>query len=153
MNRPAAHVRPGVLDDAPRIAALESASFGADAWQLAAVTAELCTANRRIAVAEVEACLVGYVDVSVVAEVADLTRVAVAPTARRRGVGAALLAWAVAQAQMAGAERLMLEVAASNVAAIGLYASTGFAEIARRPGYYGAERDALVLQRALRLGE
>lgn len=153
MNRPDdVQVRPAGLDDAAPIAELEAEAFGAGAWTIQAVKSELCTANRRIAVADVGGRLVGYVAISVVAEVADLTRVAVTSVARRQGIGAALLAWAVEQSRIAGAERMILEVSAANEAAVGLYVSEGFAEIARRPGYYGGGLDALVLERPVRLG-
>lgn len=153
MNRRTLRVRPAVLDDAGAIRRLESEAFGPDAWGAHAVAEELHTENRRIAVAQVDERVIGWVAASVVADVADLTRIAVASAARRQGAGAALLAWAVEQARIAGAERMILEVAATNAAAIGLYVSDGFAEIARRSGYYGGRLDALVLQRAVRLGE
>ena len=153
MNRRSLSVRPAVLDDAGSILQIESEAFGPDAWGLHAVTEELHTENRRIAVAQADERVIGWVAVSVLADVADLIRIAVASEARRQGTGAALLAWAVEQARIAGAERMILEVAATNAAAIGLYVADGFAEIARRSGYYGGKLDALVLQRPVPLGE
>ena len=41
---------------------------------------------------------------------------------------------------------MLLEVAADNDAAQALYASAGFVEIARRPGYYPGGRDAVVMR-------
>lgn len=153
MNRRNLRVRPAVRDDAGAIVRLESDAFGPNAWGADAVGEELQNENRRIAAAQVDERVIGWVAVSVVADVADLTRIAVASDVRRQGAGAVLLAWAVEQARTAGAERMILEVAATNAAAIGLYVSDGFAEIARRSGYYGGTLDALVLQRPVRLGE
>lgn len=70
---------------------------------------------------------------------------------RRRGVARTLLRAAIGRAEAAGLSCLFLEVAEDNDAARELYASTGFANIARRPAYYrradGPAAGALVLAR------
>lgn len=66
--------------------------------------------------------------------VAYLT-MAVAATWRRRGIGAALLNEALRWARSAGLEKVMLNVYASNGAAIGLYRKFGFAEEGRLRGH------------------
>jgi ribosomal-protein-alanine N-acetyltransferase len=89
---------------------------------------------------------------------AQLLNLSVAPDARRRGLGRALLRRFVDDALRLGAEQLFLEVRPSNRAAIALYESEGFACVARRVAYYpapesGAPReDALVMRRALGRG-
>lgn len=84
---------------------------------------------------------------------AELLTVAVAPAARRRGLGARLVARFLAEARARGAQSAFLEVAAGNAAARALYAAAGFAEAGRRRGYYrgpgGQAEDALVLAQAL----
>jgi [ribosomal protein S18]-alanine N-acetyltransferase len=88
-----------------------------------------------------------------VAGEAELLTIAVAPEARRRGLGRKLIARFIYQSQLRGAERAFLEVAADNIPAIGLYESAGFAPAGRRRGYYltpeGQRIDALVLAREL----
>jgi ribosomal-protein-alanine N-acetyltransferase len=80
-------------------------------------------------------------------EIADL---AVAPWARRRGVGGLLLDLAAADARDVGVRTLYLEVRESNAAAIALYESRGFGTIGRRRQYYRHPmEDALVLRRDL----
>jgi ribosomal-protein-alanine acetyltransferase len=143
-------LRPAVVDDTASLLALEADVFGSEAWGIDAVTAELAGGNRSVAVAEVEGSVVGYAAVSTAGDVADLTRIAVALDVRRLGVGAVLVMWAIEAARAAGAERMVLEVAESNDAALGLYLSTGFTEISRRPGYYPGGVDALVLERSFR---
>lgn len=77
---------------------------------------------------------------------AELETLAVAPGARRQGVGAALVSGALAWAAAQGGRRLALEVRASNGAALGLYGRMGFRCEGRRTGYYAdPEEDALVL--------
>jgi len=84
------------------------------------------------------------------AEILDL---GVVPSMRRRGIGAALLASALATARGHGAARLILEVAEDNAPARALYARAGLAPVGRRRGYYrraGAVRvDALILAHPL----
>jgi len=84
---------------------------------------------------------------------AQILNLTVAPEARRRGLGRALLRRFVRDAKARGAAQCFLEVRVSNVPAIGLYAAEGFAPIARRIGYYPAggetREDALVMRKAL----
>jgi ribosomal-protein-alanine N-acetyltransferase len=88
-----------------------------------------------------------------VAGEAELLTVAVAPEARRLGLGRSLVSRFIYQARLRGAESAFLEVAEDNAAARALYRATGFAEAGRRRGYYrrpdGSTLDALVLVRPL----
>ena len=77
---------------------------------------------------------------------AELEAVVTAPEHRRQGIGAALLAAVVAWSRTLGAERLLLEVRASNHDALRLYESRGFQRDGTRPGYYhNPDEDALLL--------
>jgi ribosomal-protein-alanine N-acetyltransferase len=79
-----------------------------------------------------------------------LLNFAVHPERQRRGIGARLLDWMLAQAKGAGFYDVILEVRASNRPAIALYASRGFTRLARRRRYYTDNgEDALVLIRLL----
>ena len=88
-----------------------------------------------------------------VAGEAELLTLAVAPEARRLGLGRKLVARFLYQAQLRGAVRAFLEVKADNAAAVALYESAGFTPAGRRRGYYqstdGTRTDALVLAREL----
>jgi len=88
-----------------------------------------------------------------VAGEAELLTIAVAPEARRRGLGRTLVSRFLYQARLRQADRAFLEVSAQNPAAIALYESAGFARVGRRTGYYrtpeGTRIDALVLARDL----
>jgi ribosomal-protein-alanine acetyltransferase len=75
----------------------------------------------------------------------ELENIAVLPAFRRRGVGAALLSALQQEARTRHAERILLEVRASNQSAIGLYTQTGFQLLARRRDYYqNPKEDALL---------
>lgn len=146
----AATVRPARSGDAASLAALECECFGVDAWSTAAVDGELAGVpdRRHVVVAECGDRIVGYASLVLAPDVADIGRVAVAPAARRAGTGRRLTETLLAEADRRGCQRVLLEVAADNAPAIGLYEALGFVAIDRRVGYYGAGRDALVLQRA-----
>ena len=141
-------IRPATRDDAPAITALERDAFGADAWSQTLVDLELTAPGREVVVSEQDDEVVGYASAAVIADVADLTRIAVRPAARRTGVARRLLDELLDEVAARGAERMMLEVADTNAAALGLYTASGFAEIARRRDYYGRGLDAVVMELA-----
>ncbi len=141
----AAVVRAATAGDVPAVTALEASVFGVDAWSKASVAEELTGPRRRAWVASDDEVL-GYAASSSAGDVVDLQRVAVAPAHRGRGIASILVGTLLDAARSDGADRVLLEVAADNAPALGLYARHGFAEIDRRPAYYRDGRDALVLQ-------
>jgi len=66
----------------------------------------------------------------------EILTLATDPAKRRCGRARAVLQLAEAQAIEGGATRMFLEVAEDNSAAKALYATAGFTQIGRRPGYY-----------------
>ena len=95
----------------------------------------------------------GFLLGRVIVDEAEVLTLAVAPNARRRGIGARLMAGFIATAQARGATTAYLDVAADNAAALALYAAMGFMQSGQRRGYYtppcGAPVDAVLLSRAL----
>lgn len=143
-------IRPARGSDLDEVASLDAAAFGTDAWSRGQVADELAAATRTVLVAETDGAVVAWASIVVAGDDADLTRIAVAADARRRGIARRLLDTAVAAAVGRGATRMLLEVADDNEPALGLYRAGGFEEIARRPRYYGSGADAVVMQRRLR---
>lgn len=88
----------------------------------------------------------GMVLARVTADEAEILTIAVMPTARRRGLGRALLRAVMDQAAKRGAIEMFLEVAIANGAARALYAAQGFTQVGRRRGYYPGGGDALILR-------
>lgn len=80
---------------------------------------------------------------------AELLTLAVAPEARRQGIGAALLTGFEAEAQARGATIAFLEVAADNAAAQALYTGAGWQNAGCRRDYYGGGIDAVVMRKPL----
>jgi ribosomal-protein-alanine N-acetyltransferase len=144
-------VRPATLEDADAIVISEADNLGADAWSRGLV--EEGVAGRlptvHYLVVEQDGRVVGHAVASLVADVAELQRIAVSADHRRRGLAGALLDEVVALALRARAERILLEVREDNVAALGFYAARGFVEVDRRRRYYRDGATAVVLQRSL----
>lgn len=133
-------------DDAAALAALHAAAFESP-WSAGELAALLASPGV-FALAEPGE---GFVLARVAADEAEILTLAVAPGARRRGLGRRLTEAAAELAAARGAASLFLEVAEDNAAGRGLYAAAGFAETGRRPGYYArpgaAAVDALILVR------
>jgi ribosomal-protein-alanine N-acetyltransferase len=121
------------------LAALHAVCFP-DAWDAAAISALLVTPGT-FAYAHDD----GFVLARAAAGEAEILTLAVAPAARGKGLGRALLQAAVVRAQELGAETMFLEVGADNPHALALYAGLGFAKVGTRKGYYGG-KDGLVLR-------
>lgn len=89
----------------------------------------------------------------VVLDEAELLTIAVAPDARRAGLGARLTSRFHDKAFKRGARSAFLEVAEDNHAAKSLYQRSGYKNVGLRKGYYrdstGKRIDAVVMQRCL----
>lgn len=138
-------IRGATTGDVATIATIEAECFGASAWSENLVGEQLAADHRIVLIHDD----VAYGVVSVLGDVADLDRIAVLPFARRRGVAGELLEQLIEAAGGHGAERMLLEVAADNEEAIGLYEACGFRTISARRGYYPGGIDALVMELAI----
>lgn len=126
--------------------AIERASFS-HPWERRLFEAELVF-PRALCLASLGqgGALTGYLIMWLVVDEAQVQNLAVAPAFRGQGVGGLLLDGGLALAHRGGATWASLEVRPSNAAARRLYASRGFREVGRRPGYYQPEgEDALLL--------
>jgi ribosomal-protein-alanine N-acetyltransferase len=92
----------------------------------------------------------GFIAVAAAADEVEIEQFAVAPEARRKGLGAALLDRALAWAKGEGVAVCHLEVRRRARPARALYARFGFAQVGVRAGYYRSPPDdALRLARSL----
>jgi ribosomal-protein-alanine N-acetyltransferase len=88
----------------------------------------------------------GMILARVALDEAEILTLAVAPAARRTGIGRLLLQAAARTAAEAGASAMFLEVSVKNPPAIELYTTSGFKQAGRRPNYYSDSSDALVMR-------
>ncbi len=131
---------------APAMAAIHRLAFlPAEAWGTDAIALQLALPG-----------VIGWIDwrggmilARVVADEVEVLTLAVAPAARRGGLGTGLLDAAMTLATSRGARTAFLEVSIANAAARTLYARAGFSPTGRRPRYYADGTDALILRRTL----
>ena len=148
---PQVHLRRMTLADLPQVEALDRACFRTP-WPEDSFHYELRPDSTSIClVAELDEAgsepqIVGMVVVWLIADMAEVATLAVAPQERGRGVGRRLLASALQLAWEAGARKSILEVRVSNTAALHLYYGLGYQPVGLRPGYYeDTHEDALLL--------
>jgi ribosomal-protein-alanine N-acetyltransferase len=101
---------------------------------------------------EVNKKTLGYAVLMQAVDEAELLDIAIDAQHQRHGWGRKLLEEMMVLARRADMHRVVLEVRASNVAALGLYRSMGFADIGLRRDYYQAENgreDAILMGREL----
>ena len=147
------NIHPMCASDVPQVAALEAETFSRP-WDEAALLAELENPLSRWLVAAEGERVLGYVGAQTAFEDADILNLCVAPGARGRGIGRALMRALETLLAGQGAERLTLEVRASNAPAVGLYTALGYAKVGLRRGYYERPReDALILQKPVQRPE
>ena len=80
--------------------------------------------------------IVGFIGLMEVAGEGDITNVAVLPSYRKQGIGDRLVSSMIALAKEKEISKIMLEVRASNEAAIHLYEKYGFEFLCIRKNYY-----------------
>lgn len=90
----------------------------------------------------------GFIVWRVVADEAELISIGVAPSARKTGIGSAMLAIMTSDAKKNGAKKIFLEVAENNTAARALYDNNGFVAVGRRPKYYDGI-DAIIMEKQI----
>ncbi len=141
-------IRPAEIADVSAIHAIEQAAFS-DPWS--AGDFRECLANGLACLVAVgTAGVAGYVVARRVADEGEILNLGVTSSARRRGVGRALVREVIAVLGTAGVRAVYLEVRASNAAARRLYERLGFGEVARRRGYYRRPtEDAVILRAAI----
>lgn len=97
-----------------------------------------------------DSIIVGFLIARRIASDIEILNLAVAASARRSGIGAALLRRSLEWGGAFQAESAILEVRESNLTALQFYERSGFKSIARRTGYYVNPPDnALVLSKSL----
>ncbi|WP_157157145.1 MULTISPECIES: ribosomal protein S18-alanine N-acetyltransferase [unclassified Diaminobutyricimonas] len=143
-------LRTATAADIDGIMALETSIFESDAWSTENMTDEVTGDHRYYLVAVTEAGVIeGYAGLlsPLRAPDADIQTIAVAPSARRHGLGRTLMLALINEARRRGAEQVFLEVRADNPGAQTLYTSLGFDRIGVRAGYYQPDNvDAIIMR-------
>ena len=137
------------LDDLARLHAL----CFAQAWPASEFGRLLAMPGAFLVIARSDAEAAGFLLGRLASDEAEIISIGVAPSHRRRGIAARLMARADDHLRGCGALSLVIEVDQDNSAAVGLYLKHGFESVGRRSGYYkqpdGTRADALVMRRQL----
>ena len=136
--------------DIPAISCIEKASFESPKSEesIAAYVNEGGSLYFAIAL-ENDECI-GLAYMRMVAGEAQIYDIVVAPGARCRGTGKALLRHLIEKAIESSCDVMNLEVRDGNDAAQGLYKNTGFKEVGRRRSYYDSGEDAILMDLSLK---
>jgi ribosomal-protein-alanine N-acetyltransferase len=134
-------LRRATVADLDAIMELETSTFGADAWSNETMLRDLKSQHCYYLVADRDGfpgLIDGYAGLVTPAGAheGDIQTIAVAPTARRAGLGRALMNALIGEARKRGAREVFLEVRADNPYAQHLYETLGFEQIAVRVAYY-----------------
>ncbi|GAB7387808.1 ribosomal protein S18-alanine N-acetyltransferase [Bacillaceae bacterium] len=134
------------LADVEAILGVERACFAVP-WSREAFVNEL--RNNPFAhylVVEKEEKIVGYGGMWLIVDEAHMTNIAIHPEARGKKLGYRLMRRLMGLARRLGAQKMTLEVRASNEVAQRLYRRLGFAATGIRPGYYSDNgEDAIIM--------
>ena len=134
------------MDDLDAIVHLESDAFPKDPWPKKEIVYELQeNPYALLAGEERDGRLVGYCDLWIMYEQAQIANIAVSASCQRQGFGQMLMDHMCAQSAEQGCEYLSLEVRLSNQAAVQLYEKNGFIKASKRKGYYSDGEDAWLM--------
>lgn len=133
----------------PQLETLESECFSVP-WSLEQLKSQMPDAQHCFLVAREGETVLGYVGMMHVLDEGYISNVAVAPQARRRGLGDSLIAALMQRAEERKLSFVTLEVRESNAPAIALYEKHGFRPVGRRKNYYDLPKeDALLMTKFL----
>lgn len=99
-------------------------------------------------VAKTNDIIIGYISVSMAADEADITNIAIDSRYRRNGIADKLLQCTFEYASNEGINKIFLEVRQSNLPAIALYEKNDFITLGIRKNYYSnPKEDAIIMQK------
>lgn len=138
--------------DIKAICEIEKETFF-DAWNESMWVDEINNSLTHYIVMEENGKLIGYAGFWLVADEAQITRVAVAKEERGRGLGTRLTAMLINKAWELEAQAVTLEVRQSNIAAQRAYLTCGFNVEGVRPRYYEDNHEDAVIMWLYKGGE
>ncbi len=139
-----------VAADLAAVAAIEGQKLSA--WSEASIAAELQRVDSLAIVICSEDTVVGWGCCRHTEFEAELLKIGVKQSLRRRGLGSILLDTFISALQQRRISELFLEVRSLNHPALSFYLNSGFTEVGRRINYYRQPSDdALVLKKSIQL--
>ncbi len=144
-------IRPCSKEDLKIIFLIEKNSFISGAWTYEQFEYEFEKNDYAHIYVVEEGKVFGYIDFWILFEQGTISKIAILPSLRRKGVGSILLSDAINRMISQNVESITLEVRVSNIAAIKLYEKMGFKTLITKKGYYSDGEDAYLME--LKVGE
>lgn len=138
-------IRPAAREDLEQVLAIEKLWPTTPGWNREHFLHEFSSERSYFVVCESGGKIRGYAGCLKVAPEAQITTIVVEPGEARKGVGRLLLNHLLDAARSWSYNKVTLEVAAHNAAALGLYGSAGFRIVGRRPKFYNDGSDAVLM--------
>jgi ribosomal-protein-alanine N-acetyltransferase len=151
LKHPMLRLRPMAEDDLDAVSRVEQAAYS-HPWTIG-IFRDCLRVGYCCWVCTLGEDTIGYGVMSVAAGECHLLNLCVHPDWQRHGIGRKLLRRMLGLGRQHHADTVFLEVRMSNTAAIRLYHSEGFNEVAQRRGYYpcaSGREDALVFAKTLK---
>jgi ribosomal-protein-alanine N-acetyltransferase len=144
-ERAGAAIRAFRPDDAAGLTSILRESPEAANWTQANYREWMNSPGAVAFVSEVDGRVTGFIIGRQMADEAEVLNLAVAPPARRKGQGSAVLKAALVEFRTRGVSRVYLEVRESNLAARAFYAKHGFSQSGKRLNYYRKPEEAAIV--------
>ena len=134
--------------DLSKLVLCERACFS-DPWTAEMIKTEFSRTDFYGLLIEEDGKILGFIYGTVLFEDGELMKIAILPEYRGQGLGFTLTENFLQGAKLRGAERVFLEVRASNLPALQLYQKHGFEKTRLRKRYYSDGEDALEMKKTL----
>lgn len=147
-------LEPARVHDAARLAAMSHELIESGlrpAWGPTRIAWYVRHPESVVLTARSDRTIAGFAIMRYADEVAHLNLLAVDPMHRRRGIARRLVTWLEETALAAGTYLIELELRAQNEAARAFYATLGYRELGRIPGYYQGVETAIRMERDVRV--
>lgn len=135
-----------MMNDIEILAELERLCFPNSFWTMTDIESTLRRSDVVYRIKYYESIPVGYCIAAAAFEEGEIYRIGVLPEYRRRGIGKEIIN-ELTETLPSDIGRLFLEVRESNLPALSLYQSCGFKALGVRKNYYGANENAVIMER------
>lgn len=124
---------------------IDKECFPHDFWSFELIQKDMDTTDNIYLLCLAGDKAIGYANISTVLDEAELNRIAVKPSYRRKGAARFMILQIVNYIKQTGHSKLMLEVRSQNIGAVSLYKSCGFIFDGVRKNYYQNPHDDAIL--------
>lgn len=115
-------------------------------WNISNLKDELNSSSSYILCAKLDNSIIGFIDIKIIIDEADIMNIAIKNTFRRQGFASTLIKQIISFCSENNIKVIIYEVNEENFAAISLYKKNGFIECGKRKNYYDNKYDAILMK-------